>query len=60
MSDTIAPNEKAFLDIKVVQESMDAHAKRMACAFARWISDNQVEGNAEELYDKFIEQQNKP
>lgn len=59
MGDTLAPNEKAFLDIKIVQHSMDAHAKRIACAFARWISDNQVEGKAEELYDQFIQSINK-
>lgn len=57
--ETIAPKDKAFLSMKIVQESMDAHAKRMSCAFARYISDNQAEGNAEELYDKFIESINK-
>lgn len=59
MPETIAPKDKVFLDIKIVQESMDAHAKRIACAFARWISDNEAEGNAENLYDQFIQSINK-
>lgn len=58
-TETIAPKDKAFLSIKVVQESMDAHAKRMAIAFARWLSENEMEGSAEKLYDQFIESINK-
>lgn len=59
MSETIAPNDKAFLSMKIVQESLDAHAKRMAIAFARWLSENEMDGSAEKLYDQFIESINK-
>ena len=37
MTDTIAPKEKVFLDIKLVQECMDAHAGRIAIAFANYL-----------------------
>lgn len=66
---TIAPKDKAFLDIKLVQECMDAHGGRLAIAFAEWITDNNyVRGTGrwyksaggpllttECLYNKFIE-----
>lgn len=31
------------LNEKTVQESMDAHSKRMACAFAKWLSFNKYQ-----------------
>lgn len=37
----VPPNNKAFLDIKLVQECMDAHAKRIAIAFAEYVSFNE-------------------
>lgn len=58
-AEVILPNDKSFLRMKIIEESMDAHSKRIACAFARWISDTQAEGNAEELYDQFIQSINK-
>lgn len=36
----IPPKDKAFLDIKLVQECMDAHAKRVAIAFDVWKREN--------------------
>jgi len=66
--DTIPPNKKEFLNIKVVQESMDAHAKRMGIAFAEWIQetnwgeketwgrhDPPSYPTTEQLYDIFIQ-----
>lgn len=37
---TIAPKDKAFLSMKIVQESMDAHAKRLGMAFGDWVYKN--------------------
>jgi len=63
----VPPNKKAFLDIKLVQETMDMHAKRLAMAFAEWINEtnwgeNETWGRheppsypaTEQLYDLFI------
>lgn len=36
----IPPKDKAFLDIKLVQECMDAHAKRVSIAFDIWKREN--------------------
>ena len=36
----IIPKDRAFLSMKVVQESMDVHACRMSIAFADWIKEN--------------------
>lgn len=59
---TIAPKDKAFLDIKLVQECMDAHAKRIAMAFGFYFlgaDENDPEmGGMEEMektYNNFIE-----
>lgn len=67
----IAPKDKAFLDIKLVQECMDAQAKRISIAFLDWfreckwddIGECIIEGDeitpryitSEQAYDKFIE-----
>ena len=37
----VPPKDKAFLDIKLVQECMDAHAERVGVAFAEWVSFNE-------------------
>lgn len=36
----VPPKDKAFLDIKLVQECMDAHANRIGLAFAEWCAFN--------------------
>lgn len=66
MAETIAPKDKAFLSMKVVQESMDAHAKRIAVAFGFYVlgadpNDPEMGGIEvmEKTYNSFIEQQNK-
>lgn len=67
----VPPNNKAFLDIKLVQESMDVHAKRISMAYLRWVDENQYYKNNggwycgqennpfpltdKQLYNKFIE-----
>lgn len=74
-AETIAPKDKAFLSMKVVQESMDAHAKRIAIAFVKWMDldavingpdtwqwrgDNfRISYTTDQLFDKFIESINK-
>lgn len=37
----VPPKDKAFLDIKLVQECMDAHAKRIGIAYSMWLQENQ-------------------
>jgi hypothetical protein len=39
--------------------AMDEYAKQQAIDFAKWISDNEMEGDGDKLYDQFIESQNK-
>lgn len=39
--------------------AMDEFAKQQAIDFAKWISENEMEGDSAKLYDKFIESQNK-
>lgn len=36
-NDVIAPKDKAFLDIKLVQECMDNQSKMVAIAFGKWL-----------------------
>lgn len=67
----VPPNRKVFIDIRVVQESMDAHAKRMGISLLAWLRDtNWAEKETwgrhdppsyptdQQLYDLFIESLN--
>lgn len=49
----IPPKDKAFLDIKLVQECMDAQAKRMGIAFGMWLKHLD---NGTTHYDPYTEQ----
>ena len=69
--ETIPPNDKAFLNINMVQDSMNAHAKRIAIAYGEWQDVNAVRNGfhewtvgcgaskksytSDQLFDYFIE-----
>lgn len=51
----VPPNDKSFLSQRIIQESMDQHARNIAIAFADWKQENTLCGlTNDQLYDEFL------
>jgi hypothetical protein len=49
-------NGEYTIKCEKANEAMELYAKQQAIAFVKWVSDNEMEGNSEKLYNQFIEQ----